>query len=340
MRCAGGGCAPDSDGDGVCDLEDECPGFDDSLALSFTNPGFGSTSGWTLLGGTTVNSGSAGYMDPGYGSWGMSAVCAEGEIVQDVCVPGDFSTVGPLQFSFGGRMVTCTMGICSGEMNLTFEGHERKAGGGLFSTAFASETVCLGEAAYGGVVSMGWKADFTGTCISDAVYTFDVDNPSITTAPSGTCPAPGTVLNGDFTSDLAGWTAAGSGHVGIVTVGSNKQVNLYGRAGSCESPRIDGLVSIPLRSSMPNTALRLEMMGNSGTVFRIELKNGAQFQSRSYTATGAWETLIFCFEPTNQGVVLDLSLESAYPSGGCLSTPTRDFYLDDVVVISDSTSCP
>lgn len=344
----GGECDPcpldnpdDSDDDGVCDSDDLCPGLDDGSSIA--NGGFSTADSWSPSSGAMVNTTASGALDVGEAFFTSSAVCDGAELLQTICVPGTYETLGPMVLALFARSEGCSDPFfCSGRGGVRFDGHFQQVGQYLSVEYGEERHMCLGEAAYGGTVDLALTAlggDATGTCEPAHTAGFAYDNLALATAPADLCPAPGTILNGDFEGGDVGWTFTGEGVIEDSGSG-NMWARLSVDAGTCGATRMYGTISQPLRATVPNTALRLRAWGLPDWEFNIRLEGASKDDVLFFTGTGSWENLTFCLSQENEGVVHDIEVHVDFPGGTCATQPYRYLYVDDMAIVSSASSCP
>lgn len=337
VECAGV-CDTDGDGDGVCDSLDLCPGMDDTAAPAILNPDFLSTTDWVVANGARIDTAVDHCADRGMGHIPGPAVCSLGSITQTICVPGDHATVGPLQLEFGTMRVDCSSGMCTrGEhLILAFNGYSRLPAHYIGYTCSPS-LVCFGEAAYGGLVDVSFVgAPDSTSCTGTMEYDYFVDNFHLGGTTSSVCPAPGDVLNGDFSAGLSGWTPESTGTADVVSMYGSSMGHLYGAPDTCDSPRLESLVSIPLITTLPSPALMFEMAAASSMPMRASIQGGVVYDYIDVSGGSAMTTHSMCISPENQGQVLTVEFESISP-GTCPGSTVREFWFDNVRVATDSS---
>ncbi|MBW2264060.1 MAG: hypothetical protein JRG91_19020, partial [Deltaproteobacteria bacterium] len=138
------------------------------------------------------------------------------------------------------------------------------------------------------------------------------------------------------------WRPEATGIAEVTTdSGGDLSGHLVGATATCESPRLEGKLSIPLLSTLPNPALRMQFAGTSGRTLRVSILYGTLWYNQSLTGVGesTWTTQYVCLPADFQGHVLGLEFESPHP-GTCLTALYREFWLDDLVIVSESSVCP
>jgi hypothetical protein len=197
--------------------------------------------------------------------------------------------------------------------------------------------VCLGEAAYGGLVDVSFVGNVgTSSCIGTNEYDYFMDNITLVRTTSSDCPAPGDVLNGDFSAGISGWTPESTGTADVVSLYGSSWGHLYGAADSCDSPRLKGLVSIPLTTTLPRPALQFEMVAATSMPMQVSIQGGVVHDFLSLSGTMTMTTYSMCISPENQGQVLVVVFESLHP-GTCPGSAVREFWFDNVRVATDSS---
>ncbi len=328
----------DTDGDGVCESVDQCPGIQDADWAMILNPGFTTGDAWVLTSGALINTTSPGNLDPGEGYLMANTICAGGTLAQQVCMPGTWGTLGAMTLLVYPRQDSCGDPMyCQGRAGVRFNGHFQQIDDYLaYGYDPAPHILCLGEAAYGGIVELalaGEGATSSGTCNPMSTPAYAFDNLAFDSVPPMTCPGPGTVLNGDFGAGATGWTLSTDASIMSGTA------TLVGRAATCGSSFMYGSFSQPLSSSMPHAALVFSQQGTSGWTFNVTVKGGSSIKSEIFTGTGAWTTTTICLDPANEGVVQTLELHNPFPGGLCSSSPYRYVTIDNLTLVSDAALC-
>lgn len=199
--------------------------------------------------------------------------------------------------------------------------------------------ICLGERAYGETVTLGVSARSTG-CYSDAiewmvdevdVYPADREPTMTDEEPARPfCPAPGTIVNGDFEDGMPGWeilseeAEIGLGH----GVGGTR--GLYLDGATCAYPRAQGTASLPMFESTPGPAVELWVDGaGAGALalsYGLELLGGI-------TGASAKKVRV-CVPRWAQGIAEPLGLSLGMPSFAC-SPPGTAYRVDEIAVVSE-----
>lgn len=199
--------------------------------------------------------------------------------------------------------------------------------------------ICLGERAYGDTVTLSVSA-WSTSCLLDTLE-LSVDNVDVFPADSEPtmtddepkrpfCPAPGTIVNGDFEAGMPGWeTLSEDAEIGIGRgVGGTRGVRLDGS--TCSHPRVQGTASLPMHENTPNPAVEMWVDGT-----------GAQALVVSYgldiigSVTGAAARKVrLCVPRWAQGVAEPFGLALGADDIGC-SPSGSEYRVDEIAIVSE-----
>jgi hypothetical protein len=215
---------------------------------------------------------------------------------------------------------------------------------GLTKT-FETFTTCLGERGYGGAVELGFRSTPCSTCDPGQQFSVLVDNVRIVPDAAGTCPAPGSLLNGDFDQGSKGWTfdPFGTNVIAAVVAGEGISGSAAGKLATqvaCSRASMATLASVPLASNLPHAALEIWSKGTSAKAYPLrigEIPSSAPLGV--IQGTGAARVDRFCLLPSHAGLVQAFRIEIPYVGGTCASANVNQLVVDGVKVVSEP-SCP
>jgi len=328
----------------VCDGDTEspscvcAPGYEGNpcaWAGVLEDRGFENGGAWAVSRGATVLPFERGPTSAGIGFLAPSVACNAGALSQTVEMP-DYAAADPLvaEVTYRARNV---FGLSLGfDLAWTQLGQ-------TFDDAWATERVCLGEAAYGGsvLVQIGAREQVL-SCFDEPVGDIEVDHLSIVLADPGECPAPGAVLNPTGEADQGGWKfdttgAAEAGFVEGVGRGGTSGVRLVRDA----NDRVLAWtkLSIPSADSLPSPALRFWWRGTAGLSFEFRTGRYERTSSAleslpldSAIGSGSDENYLYCLPPWTHGNVTNVIFRSLVNS----SQDRSELVIDDVEIVSDA----
>ena len=329
----------------VCDGDAEspscicAPGYEgDPCTWSgvLEDSGFAEEAAWTRTRGATVLPFERGSpIDVGIGFLAPSVACNAGELSQSIEMP-DYEAAEPFvaEVTYRAREVY--------GLSLGFN----RAWTQLDATSddeWRTERVCLGEAAYGGQVSvqLGAREQFP-TCFQEPTGDIEVDHLTIVPAEPGECPAPGTVLNPTGDANEGGWQfdttlGAEAGFAEGEGRGGSSGVRLA-RDGEQRAVAWTKL-SVPSPESMPSPALRFWWRGTAGQRFRFQIgsyesigNDDGSLALDDATGNGSDTSYLYCLPPWTHGNVVDLIFRPLVEGAG----EPSELVIDDVEFISDS----
>ncbi len=204
---------------------------------------------------------------------------------------------------------------------------------------------CLGEKGYGPSValSIGQLSVVTGdySYCNDGTDPLEFQIDVVNIQPSTTCPAVGTVANGDFESTTPPWTSVGTAQVapGIGTNGS--QAGRLTATTGCPSPLPALISQIAVPSmSMPNAQLTFSFNGPTTRTLAVTIAGiGVNVLS-----DGSTQTVAVCLPEYAKGYSIPFQVEmenEMTSTGACAGTvTTREMIVDDFAIVSNATACP
>jgi len=299
------------------------------------------TAEWKNVGATTIDPTGmigTGQLDLGYGDMDHASICTtHGKIHQSFDMPS-VALAEPPQLKL------------SAALNCTYCGEDDQSGGQLavgFGEGFALASlsyslqmfteidVCLGERAYGTGVDLSFSSayqDSQSIFCSDTAFELYIDHASI--EPSTTCPAAGTVLNGNFEA-TGGWTAQGMASVKPnVGVGGSTAGQLVQMV-SGDYAFLSGTMSSPYQS-LPQAALTFTYNGTNGLTMNAMIGSQGAVDTATVTGTSTFETATICVPEWAKGIPNVLSFELANPGP---TTGGSNFVVDNITFSTD-TRCP
>lgn len=312
------------------------------------DPGFQNVpaGSWTLEQGATLNPTAGGNIESGELDITKSSLCtSRGRARQSVTIP-PLAQAEPLAIkiaSNGDCISSGGPGGCSGP------GTAVVLNGGATVFPYQSlstiQTACLGERAYGGTYDLVVRPANRQICPSAASVDIVVDHLDIEPAP--TCPAPGSLPDGNFDATPNTWkTSVGTANtpapVAEIQAGAGTGATAAAHlqtSNPCQEARVEELISPPL-ASVPNLAVQLSYKGPVGASVTVEMGG---VRVAALPGTGATVTGKFCLLEGNKGMTQDLLFGMLLPFGGggvgCGGINTKDFVLDDLKFVTDTT-CP
>lgn len=358
-ECPEGGVSVDSgldtDGDGVLDANEVaesalvCGGTLPPPALMGGN--FTQAADWTVTGAAAIDTGATGNDDAGEAIIDTTAACAGDTVSQTLSFPSTCASQ-PLALRMAARAVGFVFGP-GPSASLDFAGVSQHGRRALMDDLYVDDVMCLGTAAYGGSRSIGLShpARPGPGCLAQNGVAYD--NVVLFAAPS-ICPMPGTVLNGSFDDEVAGWRprleaggtfspAVDDGvHVGWLSI----------PAGGCPQVFVEGEASVPLAAEVAKPALEFRWrsvglvdLGTAGAAFEARIYNGPSLAGEllaerplTFTESVTYTTERLCLGSPASGIVVNVWLRLA-GGGACTSTPKADVYVDAFRVV-DHPSCP
>jgi hypothetical protein len=301
------------------------------------DPGFQDQDAWTLSRGATVLPFERGSIDDGMAFFASSVACNAGAVSQTVQMPS---------YEVGEPLVVEVTYRAQGLYGLSL-GFDR-AWTQLEATtddAWRTERVCLGEAAYGGsvTVQLGSREQHF-SCFDEPEGDIQVDRLDILLAEPGECPPPGEALNGTGDEGGGGWQfqttgAAVADFAEGVGRGGTSAVRLA-REGNDRAVAWTKL-SVPSSESLQSPALRFWWRGTSGLPFKFQI---GRYDQIGGSGTGALPlddafgsdsglSYLYCLPPWTHGNVVDLIFRPLVDS----SLDPSELVIDDVEIVSDGS---
>ncbi len=298
------------------------------------DPGFEQAAVWTAEGGVVIDPAAAkgpGAVDVGFAKFVGEAACKAGLVKQTFDMP-NVKDAEPMQLVLSARSTNprfpiparVLVGINGTVSTLSTP----------FGTSFATTSVCLGERAFGGPVTLTLGASPDSFCF-DAPEMY-IDRAHI--EPSANCPVPGTVFNGDF-DGLGGWTVSPGAEVapGVGTGGTRGaklQTDTF-----CKSTSMTGTAAPPF-STMKSPALSVVVQGTVSQTAQIS----AYGTLGEIRGTGTFVESKVCIPAYMRGVASPIYLRLPYVSpptnGACTDAAPRTFFFDDMKFVEDPTCGP
>ena len=344
-------CECDNDGD--CDSHEVCdtsgpgrlcvcaPAYEDTgsgceFAGAPEDPGFEDGTPWQGSAGAGINPLAAGDIDPGEAFFSEGGVCALSTVTQTFTMPDfdraerfavDINYRQFIQDAFGFDRVGAIVNIDGGWNEF------------LSQTSYAEQSFCLGEAGYGGDVSFELSPNqISNSCDGTPITSLSIDRFAVRVAGPGECPAPGTVLNGNF-EDSSGWEFVTTGdgvaeYAAGAGVGASRGAQLT-TATRCSSAGAKGSISLPTEASVPSTAVQFSLTGTSTPV---EVSFGDQAISRLVRNSGS---RVVCVPEWAKGSAqsITFALPRLHSTGECSVARARDVVIDNISIVSEPGFC-
>jgi hypothetical protein len=208
---------------------------------------------------------------------------------------------------------------------------------------WATERVCLGDAAYGGEVLVQIAgAEQHPTCFDTPLFDVRVDHLDIIPAGQGECPAPGEVLNGSGDAAKDGWQySAEDGASFEFAPGAGREGTSGVRLVRDGESRLKAWtkLSIPSAESVPSPALRFWWAGDNETQYRFKIgratadrfNDAGELPLDEPRGNGSELNYVYCLPPWTHGNVVDLIFEVPVPE----SREPAALVVDDIEIVSD-----
>lgn len=293
------------------------PGFDDPQP-----------DGWQTWGAATIDKGKP---EDIRGGKGWARFSGNGAALQIFQMPA-YADAEPLELELE---VACAWGgQCSNVgqwMSVLFDGVPVDH---AYATDATTKRVCLGDRAFGRTLELGLRAYPPPFSVPPGPR----DDRVIGRAqfvPSGRCPPPGTVTNGDF--EAGPWTitaeqrpGSSGPQVDFIEEGGNHRARFRPACPNAPEPlSIASMVSIP--EALERPALTFSIEGPSST--RIT----AAFDSRPVgrvVGSGAKETAVVCLPRWSRGFAFELAVFGG-TDPGCDPRTAHEVSVDDFTITSD-----
>ncbi|HET9620617.1 MAG TPA: hypothetical protein VFP84_04580 [Kofleriaceae bacterium] len=268
------------------------------------DPGLADPGRWLVAGtGPVVDPNAPGNADPGEAVFDRPSLCSFATISQTFTMPPldraeplklnvtHSASQPPQQFDLLDTLISIGVGTQWTDLRVQ-------------PSAYRTDSICLGAAAYGGPIKfqVGMIPSAGLSCnspVSSPNANIRIDQLQVVPATLDECPAPGSVLNGDFEGP-AGWTftpiiGATGALVAGAGEGGTKGAQLA-TANKCSQATMTGTASFPTRAMMANPAIDLFWSAPPGEriVFQIGGKNIATLTSsggnagHSHVCVPAW----------------------------------------------------
>ena len=182
--------------------------------------------------------------------------------------------------------------------------------------------ICLGERAFGRVLTFGFRAYPAGPPAGDRE---DALIGRARFVPSRRCPEPGTVRYGDF--EEGAWDADDWESAGVVEEDGTR----IGRLVQTCTPRQPAVMttSMSVPEALTQPALAFSLQGTPNELAYVEVDGARLGQVRG---TGAWEEVVLCLPRSSSGLALRLGVEAA---AACAPPERNVVQVDDFVLRSD-----
>jgi hypothetical protein len=293
----------------------------------------------TKNGATVIPSAEGASSQGGIARFQSSVACSAGSVAQTVEMPS-YELAEPLVASMTYRFQG-VIGVVVG-----YGGVFRELTDSVLYPGWASERVCLGEAAYGGLVRFEVGAsERLPDCFSVPSGIIEVDRFDVVPAVSGECPSPGEVHDGDAEGESGFWTFGveqnGEGESAAQIVpgagkGGSNGARIRKAPDSTKNARMATKISVPLQTTLPSPALRFWHKASSPSVYVVELGTITPFRTvreplDTIIGDGAAHTYTYCVPPRYHGGVFDLTFKTSVAnfSGG------MELVVDEVELVSD-----
>lgn len=327
----------------VCDGNAEspscicAPGYDGNpcaWAGVLDDPGFQDQDAWTLTNGATVLPFARGSIDDGVGVVSESVACNAGAVSQSVQMPS-YEAGEPLvaQVTYRAQgLYGLALGFNRAQTQLPATSNDD----------WRTERVCLGEAAYGGAVTLRLGSpEQHPSCFDEAEGEIEMDRLDVVPANPGECPAPGEVLNGTAEVGGGGWqfeTTAATPADLVEGVGrgatSGVQLVVEASVGAAAWTRL----SVPSSESLHSPALRFWWKGTNEQPFVFQIGRYTRISTNTLQlddvyGNGSDVSSIYCLPPWTHGNVVDLIFKNL---ADLSLDGSSELAVDDVELVSDA----
>jgi hypothetical protein len=200
---------------------------------------------------------------------------------------------------------------------------------------WSSSASCLGEAAYGSGVAFSLADMASG----DSSWTLEFDNAHMEVVDDHTCPAIGTVLNGDMQGNF-GWAPCGAGS-GVISyaVDSGAPYVKVSATGSCgDITCLSSWISAPLLATMAHPALKFDYESggkSSGGYNFIVTTEFGEIEIQQYDSA-TWQSVTACIPASVRGRAETIQ----FSRGACWAADPDWIELKNVRIENDATACP
>jgi len=324
------GCAP-----AYADQSGSCVFVGGPLDKGFMDP-----TKWTALGtGSSVNAGAAGNLDPGEGQINRIGMCTGGGLKQTFTMP-------PFDRADAFKVSVTHTGV---EANFDLGGAQVAVGvgGQFFESAvtpgqFKTDTFCLGPRAYGKPVDFQVGTFGGPNCGSSSSSTIHFDQLALQLATPAECPAPNTVVNGDFETGTTGWTfspvqGATGTILGNIGEGGTSGARLT-TANKCSEVTMTGTIALPDPVARPNQAIDIFWTGTNGSRLAFQL---ADRSVALLDANGKPRHSRICVPDWAAGTTASLGFFlQRISNNGCTVLVNKTFTIDNVTIVDDPGCAP
>ena len=289
--------------------------------------------GWTTT-LTTIDPDDFG-ADDGSATFDFNGWCGPSSISQTITMPA-YADAEPLVLVLRGDgnrdTSSSTCQFSTPDLDVTIDGGLSTVS--LGTAASFDTTLCLGERAYGGDVtlSVGPNAGSNAGCTdpnSTQCRTPVLREVFIRPATAGECALPGEVVNGDFASTdgwVLGENVANNYPYTLEIAGGELRLGIVR---TCSRVWATTALSLPLDDQV---AIRFDVNGTLGRDMLVWLDGQ---NAGEVTGTGATESVVICPPDYMRGMQVDLEFRLS-AIGGCGGLITTDFVIDNVEIVSEA----
>lgn len=216
-------------------------------------------------------------------------------------------------------------------------------GGQWFHTAvsrnvYRTDTICLGESAYGGDVEFKIATLGSPLCTGGSTARIRVDQMLVQPATEAECPRPGTVVNGDF-EQATGWTfSVLNAATGAIVAGVGENATRGAQlttANRCSEATMTGTIALPRGDAQ---AIEVFWSGTNGT--RLSASLGG-IGVATLNANGVAKRNRFCVPAWARGNNTTISFFMQRQSdNGCTTALARTFMIDSVAIVNEPACGP
>lgn len=300
------------------------------------DPGFQDATKWTAVAanGAVVNIAAAGNVDPGEAVINRAGMCNGGGLKQTFTMP-PLDRAEPLKISV-------THALIDPNFDAFGIGASVGVGGQFFEfsslrNTYRTDTACLGPRAFGGDVEFRVATNGAPACNGTSTATENIDHVRIEVAGPNECPAPNTVVNGDFEND-AGWTfspvQSATAQI-VANAGENGTRGLrLATANRCSEATATGIIGLPARAQVPNPAI--EVFWNGTANQRLTVQLGGRNTATIFTGNGASKRSRICVPDWAVGTTTNLGFFlQRVSNNGCTTALAKTFNLDSISIVNE-----
>jgi hypothetical protein len=328
----------------VCDGDTEAPscvcapgysGIPCTWTGVLDDPGFENQDVWTRTEGAEVlQNREDTLIDEGFARIERSAACNAGVVSQTVQMPS-YEVAEPLvaQVTYRAEgLYGLALGFNRAWTQLPVTS----------DFGWTPERVCLGEAAYGGAITVQLSApEQHPSCFDEQEGEINVDRLDIVPAEPGECPAPGEVLNGTGEVGAGGWqfettnTAIAELAEGV---GRDASSGVQLVVGASVRAAARTKLSVPSSKSLQSPALRFWWKGTAGQLFDFQIGRYDGVLQKALPLDDVYGNnsdvnSLYCLPPWTHGNVVDLIFKN---SGDNLLDGFSELIVDDVEIVSEA----